>query len=146
MRNRVFTTLAAGAALLSAGLGATGAAAQAAVDTYSNFAWRGLTPPACAARASASVDAVAAAFGVAGAQYDTNTFRVLARTDDLNIFIYCFADDGTPAFDGPGASRVLVAIYVSTSRGAVGGEMRDFLAACMEAGICPGGPTVRPKP
>lgn len=146
MRNRLFTTLAAGAALLSAGLGATGAAAQAAVDTYSNFAWRGLTSPACLGRASASVDAVVAAFGIAGAQYDTNTFRVLARTNDLNIFVYCFADDGTPAFDAPGASRVLVAIYVSTSRGAVGSEMRDFLAACMEAGVCPGTATARPKP
>lgn len=140
MFRRALTNTTVGFAALCSSLFAGGSAAQtAAVDTFSNFAWRGISASTCTNRAAQSVGAAIAAFAVTGANFDTNNYRVLAQTDELNVFIYCFADDNTPAFDGAGASRVLVAIYVSTSRGTIGGAIRDFLAGCMETGACPAG-------
>lgn len=143
MRRQTLVGAAAAAALLGSALQAGHAAAQAAVDTFSNFAWRDIAPSACMGRATQSVGATLTAFGFGTAEVTANNFRVLGRTDDLNVFVYCFADDETPALDGATARRVLVAIYVSTSRGPVGGEIRDYLAGCMETGACPplaGGP------
>lgn len=136
MRKRALSSLLIGAAVASfAGSGS--ASAQAIVDTFGNFAWRDISVSDCISRAGLSVDAATSAFAVADVAVDANSFRVRATTDDLNVFIYCFGDDDTTALDGPGATRVMVSIYVSTLRGTVGGQIRDFLAACMETGTCP---------
>lgn len=139
MRRQTLVGAATAAVMLASALQAGHAAAQAAVDTFSNFAWRDIAPPACMSRAAQSMGPTLAAFGLASAEVSTNNFRVLGRTSDVNIFVYCFADDETAALDGATARRVLVAIYVSTSRGPVGGDIRDYLAQCMETGACPPG-------
>ena len=137
---------AAAAVILGLGLQAGPAAAQTVVDTFSNFAWRDISPAACMDRAARSMGPTLAAFGLGSAEVTASSFRVLGRTDDLHIFVYCFADDETAALDGATARRVLVAIYVSTSRGLIGGDVRDYIAGCMEAGACPSGAAGAPAP
>lgn len=146
MRRQNLAVVAAKAAILGFALQAGHAAAQTPIDTFSNFAWREIGPAACMDRAARSMGPTLAAFGLGTAEVTANSFRVLGRTDDLNIFVYCFADDETAALDGATARRVLVAIYVSTSRGPVGGAIRDHLAGCMETGACPPGGANAPAP
>lgn len=151
MRRQTLVGAATAIVIAGSALQAGQAAAQATVDTFSNFAWRDFSPSACMGRATQSLGATVAAFGLGAAEVTANNFRVLGRTDDLNVFVYCFADDETAALDGATARRVLVAIYVSTSRGTLGSDIRDYLAGCMETGACPplaGGapPPARPKP
>lgn len=124
-------TLAVGAA------GTTGASAQQAVETYSNFRWAPISPAACLADARTSVNAAISGFGLGGILTGDDTWFVEAGADDLNLWVYCIADDDTFDVDNPGAKRVLVVINVNTSRPNVGADIRDFLAECMEDGCRP---------
>jgi hypothetical protein len=139
MRRRTLAGAATAAVMLASAMQAGHAAAQATVDTFSNFAWRDIAPSACLDRAAQSMGPTLTAFGVVSGEVSANNLRVLGRTSDLNVFVYCFADDETAALDGATARRVLVAIYVSTSRGPIGGDIRNYLAQCMETGACPPG-------
>lgn len=146
MRRQTLAGAATSIAIACSALQTGQAAAQTAVDTFSNFAWRDVSPSACMGRATQSMGTTLAAFGLGAAEVTANNFRVLGRTDDLNVFVYCFADDETAALDGATARRVLVAIYVSTSRGSIGSDIRDYLAGCMETGACPAGTANAPAP
>lgn len=130
------TAATAALATLAIGAATTGASAQAAVETYSNFRWANVSPAACLADARTAVNAAISGFGLGGMLTGEDTWYVEAGADDLNLWVYCVADDDTPDVDHPGAKRVLVVINVNTSRLNVGSDIRDFLAECMEFG-CP---------
>ncbi|MGV8840656.1 MAG: LCCL domain-containing protein [Bauldia sp.] len=116
--------------------GASAASAQATVETYNNFRWADVSPAACLGDARIAVNAAIAGFGLGGMVTGEDTWYVETGAEDLNLWIYCIADNDTPDVDAPGAKRVLVVINVNTSRPNVGSDIRDFLAECMEFG-CP---------
>ncbi|MCC6736650.1 MAG: hypothetical protein IT534_11070 [Bauldia sp.] len=123
-------------AALAFGASSGGASAQQAVETYNNFRWSAVSPAACLADARTAVNAAISGFGLGGIVTGEDTWYVEAGADDLNLWVYCVADDDTPEVDAPGAKRVLVVINVNTSRPNLGSDIRDFLAECMEFG-CP---------
>lgn len=138
----------AGIALLAAlgiGAGAAPAAAQQSVETFSNFRWATITPAVCLSDARTAINAAIAGFGLGGVVVGDDTWYVEAGAADLNLWVYCVADDDTADVDGAGAKRVLVVINVNTARPGVGSDLRDFLAECMETACpprTPPGPTV----
>ncbi|MCW5718781.1 MAG: hypothetical protein KIS68_13220 [Bauldia sp.] len=130
------TAAIAALATIAIGAATTGASAQQGVETYSNFRWANISPATCLMDARTAVNAAISGFGLGGMITDEDTWYVEAGTEDLNLWVYCVADDDTPDVDYPGAKRVLVVINVNTSRPNVGSNIRDFLAECMEFG-CP---------
>lgn len=137
------TAATAAFATLVLGAATTGASAQQAVETYSNFRWADVSPATCLADARAAVNGAISGFRLTGMLTGEDTWYVEAGTEDLNLWVYCVADDETPDVDYPGAKRVLVVINVNTSRLNVGSDIRDFLAECMEFG-CPAMPIATP--
>lgn len=123
------------AALTFAG-GASSASAQATVETYNNFRWADVSPAICLGDARIAVNGAIATFGLGGMVTGEDTWYVETGAEDLNLWVYCIADDDTPDVDGPAAKRVLIVINVNTSRPNVGADIRDYLAECMEFG-CP---------
>jgi len=129
----------AGRVILAAvfvGTTAGGAAAQTNdVISYINFTWYNYSQAVCIERGTDAVNQALVEFGIEGATTRVEDWSVLANTPDLNFWVFCIADHDDLV--DPAAQRVLAISSVNSGRADIGGELRDFLATCMD-GACQG--------
>jgi hypothetical protein len=112
-----------------------GAAAQTNdVISYVNFTWYDFSQATCLERGADAINAAIDAFGIEDATTRVEDWSVLANTPDLNFWVFCIADHDDLV--DPAAQRVLALSSVNSGRADIGGELRDFLATCMD-GACP---------
>lgn len=104
------------------------------VISYVNFTWYNYSQTTCIDRGTDAVNAAIDAFGIEGAETRVSDWSVLANTPDLNFWVFCIADHDDLV--DPAAQRVLALSSVNSGRADIGGELRDFLATCMD-GACP---------
>lgn len=113
---------------------------NAAISTFTDFAWRTMTQATCVERAVATINAAVAQFPLTGMTTRQDSWYAVGEGPDTDIWVDCVADDDTNTMINAQVDRMLVIVIVNTLRGDFGSGLRDFVGDCMASGNCGAGP------